>query len=299
MLIKKIKKKHLNTGKNYFVFQLFEEVEVQGVKKFKMVLSLGPKLNIPENEHQLLADCIESKSRKTPKISEFPSHIQALAEEFVAQLSSRESARRKRPENRPKKPLVIKKSSYSDEGSFDEDYEPKRRFNKFGNKPISQKDFSKKVPKLSFSKSNTFKRNSSSEDFSFNETEQKADFEPKRRFSKFGAKPSNRDGFKPRSQKPSYDRSSSFKKQGSFEEEGGDRSSDFEPKKRFSKFGKNPRETDKLQRNPVRRSSNKSDLYAKKTESNDFKPKKTFSKFGKGPSKNKKSFSRGPKKRFD
>lgn len=110
MFIKKVKKKYLNTDKNYFVFQLFEEVEVKGQKKFKMILSLGSKLNIPESKHQILADCIEAKARKKVVCDQYPDDIQILAEEFSKQLVAREHARRKRVGLKSfKKPTILKK----------------------------------------------------------------------------------------------------------------------------------------------------------------------------------------------
>lgn len=151
MFIKKIKKKDLNTDKNYFVFQLFEEVEVRGQKKFKMILSLGAKLNIPEAQHQMLADCID-KVRKQKAYDEYLPIIQDLAENFAKQLLARQHARRPRAKvNRAKKSTSFKNLDLFLEK---QDMEPKKRGLSLAKKGLnlSKKQNKSKKQKISFFK---------------------------------------------------------------------------------------------------------------------------------------------------
>jgi hypothetical protein len=89
MFIKKIKKTYPNTGKNYFSFELFESVETEkGVQK-KRLLSLGTRLNLPEAQYQLLADCIEAISTRMTLLSSYPKEVEDLAAIYVPQLEKR------------------------------------------------------------------------------------------------------------------------------------------------------------------------------------------------------------------
>jgi hypothetical protein len=279
MFIKKIKKKHLNTDKNYFVFQLFDEVEVNGRKKQKMVLSLGSKLGIPESEHQNLASAIESLVRHKKISGEVSKEIETLAEEFSKQLLKRENARRKRPGLKSLK----KSSSFKKRVSFDgeEDFEPKKQSTGFRNKPLA-------FNKIHKSKSDRFIKKDSSDT--------QDDFKP-RRTSRFG----NRKDFSKDDRKGSY----SLNRKSSFGEDSSDSQDDFKPR-RTSRFG-NKQEQD---RSSDRRSSFKDKFQSRSATSDERKPRSNFgskkpaSKFGQRPerksfSKGKKSFSRFSKKRED
>lgn len=136
MIIKKIKKKDINTNKSYFTFQLFEEIEVKGLRKLKMILSLGSKLNIAQEKHQELADCIECKARKNKSLKEFDKEVEILAEEFVKQLLARENARNKKPIKPLKKPSSLKKKHSFDFSHEDNDFKSINKFSKFKNKSI-------------------------------------------------------------------------------------------------------------------------------------------------------------------
>lgn len=230
MFIKKIKKKHLNTGKNYFVFQLFEETQQKGEVKLNMILSLGPKLNIPESEHQTLADCIEVKARKKVSFREFPKEIEKLAEEFAEQLQKRQFARRKRTgvKSLRRSSSFTKKDSFQDE----DDFETKKKTPVFKNKPLALNKLSHNRSGKPFHKSFSSDKKNAFQDDSLNSYEESKPYHKSSRFEK--SRSDSKSDFSKGSSR-SFDKPQRFNK-----EDSSDRKNDFKPKKTFSKFGKRP-----------------------------------------------------------
>jgi hypothetical protein len=89
MFIKKVQKTYANTGKKYFVFELFESEEIDGLTSHKFILTLGTKLELPQEKHQVLADCIHALVNRLTILETFPQEIESMAAVFVSQLENR------------------------------------------------------------------------------------------------------------------------------------------------------------------------------------------------------------------
>ena len=106
MFIKKIKKNYPNTGKSYFVYQLFESIETPFGFKDNFLLSLGVRLNLPQSHFQILADCIKKFSENSSSFEGVSEDILSLARNYAEQLLKRNKSLAKSHRSRSKSVFI-------------------------------------------------------------------------------------------------------------------------------------------------------------------------------------------------
>lgn len=86
MFIRKTPKKDPATGKRYFTFQLVESVRTERGPRQRILLNLGPELNLSDEDRKLLANRIEERLVGGESLFGYPPHIEQLAEALTKQL---------------------------------------------------------------------------------------------------------------------------------------------------------------------------------------------------------------------
>lgn len=89
MFIRKKSKKEKTTGRCYFMYQLVECVRTERGPRQQILLSIGPDLNLPEEQHKMLANRIEEITTGVHPLIPYPEEVERLAQEYAAQLINR------------------------------------------------------------------------------------------------------------------------------------------------------------------------------------------------------------------
>lgn len=96
MFIKKTTKTDRSTGKTYCAYQLVESVRTVKGPRQRILLYMGADIDLPENEHAQLAQCISELLTGAQRLIRHPEHIERLAQQYTSQIVHRLSA----PDNR-------------------------------------------------------------------------------------------------------------------------------------------------------------------------------------------------------
>ena len=89
MFIKKSTKTDLKTGKKYFAYHLVESVRTEKGPRQRTLLYMGPHIDLPEGDHQLLAQRIEGIIKNHPLLLPYPDPIERLAQSYASQVIDR------------------------------------------------------------------------------------------------------------------------------------------------------------------------------------------------------------------
>ena len=103
MFIRKTKKNDPKTQKSYFTYQLIESVRTARGPRQRILLSLGSTLELPEEEHKNLANCIEEIISGNKSLFPYPEHIERLAKLYASQVVRRLSE----PQEQSKDPETV------------------------------------------------------------------------------------------------------------------------------------------------------------------------------------------------
>jgi transposase len=109
MFIKKTAKTDLKTGKKYFAYHLVESVRTEKGPRQRTLLYMGSNIDLPEGDHQLLAQRIEGIIKNQPSFLPYPDHIERLAQNYASQIIDRLSTSSDSllPENEAQEPAFV------------------------------------------------------------------------------------------------------------------------------------------------------------------------------------------------
>jgi len=89
MFIKKTIKTDRKNGKTYSAYHLVESVRTERGPRQRVLLYMGSEIELPEDEHGLLAQCIEKVISGERSLFVYPEHIEQLAQTYASQLIRR------------------------------------------------------------------------------------------------------------------------------------------------------------------------------------------------------------------
>lgn len=92
MFIKKTTKTERSTGKTYCAYQLVESVRTAKGPRQRILLYMGADIDLPESEHEQLAQCISELLTGAQRLIRHPEHIERLAQQYTSQIVHRLSA---------------------------------------------------------------------------------------------------------------------------------------------------------------------------------------------------------------
>ncbi len=86
MYIRKALKTDRKSGKTYSAFHLVESVRTDRGPRQRALLYMGAEINLPEEQHALLAQCIEDILTSAQSLFAYPEEIQKLAQSYTSQI---------------------------------------------------------------------------------------------------------------------------------------------------------------------------------------------------------------------
>ncbi len=89
MYIRKTLKTDRKSGKTYSAFHLVESVRTDRGPRQRALLYMGAEINLPEEQHALLAQCIEDILTSAQSLFAYPEEIQKLAQSYTSQIVRR------------------------------------------------------------------------------------------------------------------------------------------------------------------------------------------------------------------
>jgi len=89
MYIRKTIKVDRESGKTYAAFHLVESVRTERGPRQRVLLYMGAELNLPEEQHPLLAQCIEDIITDTQLLFSYPEEVKKLAQLYASQIIRR------------------------------------------------------------------------------------------------------------------------------------------------------------------------------------------------------------------
>ena len=89
MYIKKTIKTDRKSNKTYCAFHLVESIRTEKGPRQRTLLYMGSEIPLPEEEHKMLAKCIEEIISNTQHLLPYPERIQKLAQTYASQIMSR------------------------------------------------------------------------------------------------------------------------------------------------------------------------------------------------------------------
>jgi transposase len=98
MYIRKTFKTDRKTGKSYSAFHLVESIRTDRGPRQRVLLYMGAEINLPEEQHPLLAQCIEDMITGTLSLFPYPTEITKLAQSYTSQIVHRLSEPKDNPE---------------------------------------------------------------------------------------------------------------------------------------------------------------------------------------------------------
>ena len=120
MFIKKALKTDPKTGKAYSAYHLVESIRTEKGPRQRTLLYMGAEIDLPEGEHKLLAQRIESIVKGEHPLLPYPEKVEKLAQTFASQLIHRLSNPRdtsERPKNEHSEPEYVSIDVHSIEKS--------------------------------------------------------------------------------------------------------------------------------------------------------------------------------------
>jgi transposase len=96
MFIKKTTRTERSTGKTYCAYQLVESIRTAKGPRQRILLYMGADIDLPESEHEQLAQCISELLVGAQRLIRHPEHIERLAQQYTSQIVHRLSD----PDNR-------------------------------------------------------------------------------------------------------------------------------------------------------------------------------------------------------
>lgn len=104
MYIRKTIKVDRKSGKTYAAFHLVESVRTERGPRQRVLLYMGAELNLPEEQHPLLAQCIEDIITDTQLLFSYPEEVKKLAQLYASQIIRRLSQETIEPSSEVVKP---------------------------------------------------------------------------------------------------------------------------------------------------------------------------------------------------
>lgn len=89
MYIKKTLKKDFKTKKTYTAFHLVESVRTERGPRQRVLLYMGAEIKLPEEQHKLLAQCIQDIVQGTQLLLPYPKEVEKLAQTYASQMINR------------------------------------------------------------------------------------------------------------------------------------------------------------------------------------------------------------------
>ncbi len=119
MYIRKTLKADPKTKKSYTTFHLVESVRTSKGPRQRVLLYMGSEINLPEEQHKLLAQCIEDILTGAQSLLPYPEEIDKLAQAYTSQIVRRLSEPKESAENHPQelKPEFVNVDVHSIETS--------------------------------------------------------------------------------------------------------------------------------------------------------------------------------------
>jgi len=99
MFIKKSRKTDTKNGKHYFAYHLIESVRTEKGPRQRVLLYMGSQIDLPEEEHKLLADRIGDIINGQKSLIPYPEAIERLAQQYASQVINRLSQVQDNPED--------------------------------------------------------------------------------------------------------------------------------------------------------------------------------------------------------
>jgi transposase len=110
MYIKKTLKKNPKTKKTYAAFHLVESVRTERGPRQRVLLYMGSEISLPEEQHKLLAQCIEDIVQGVRPLLPHPKEVEKLAQVYASQIIQRLSEPNITPDQpkREPQPEIVK-----------------------------------------------------------------------------------------------------------------------------------------------------------------------------------------------
>lgn len=89
MYIRKTVKMDRKSGKTYAAFHLVESVRTERGPRQRVLLYMGAEINLPEEQHSLLAQCIEDIITDAQLLFPYPEEIKKIAQVYASQIIRR------------------------------------------------------------------------------------------------------------------------------------------------------------------------------------------------------------------
>jgi transposase len=89
MYIKKTFKKDSKTKKTYSAFHLVESIRTDRGPRQRVLLYMGTEIKLPDEQHKLLAECIENIVKGIQSLFPYPEDVEKLARVFASQIVRR------------------------------------------------------------------------------------------------------------------------------------------------------------------------------------------------------------------